>query len=41
MKRPYIAYFQRRLIEADTLSGAFAMLELRWKQLCKSVMNVL
>lgn len=37
MKRPYLTNFERLMIYVDTLIGSVKMLDLRWKQLVRSI----
>lgn len=39
MKRPYLTQFERRLITIGSLTGDFAMLRFRFKQLEKAIIE--
>ena len=39
MKRPYLTFFERQLIYADTLNGASFMLRFRWAQFEKELLK--
>ena len=39
MRKPYINQYNRQLVYLDTTSGAFIILDLRFKQLGRSILN--